>query len=91
VGPQMRRMYDEPDERAGIDASLRDVYAAMFITASPAPTKAALKLLGHDAGGLRLPLVEVDESELSEIRTVLERHGLLDAGARAADPATATH
>jgi 4-hydroxy-tetrahydrodipicolinate synthase len=91
VGPEMRRMYDEPDERAGIDASLRDVYAAMFITASPAPTKAALKLLGHDVGGLRLPLVEVDESELAEIRTVLERHGLLEAGARAADPATATH
>jgi 4-hydroxy-tetrahydrodipicolinate synthase len=91
VGPEMRRMYDEPDERAGIDASLRDVYAAMFITASPAPTKAALTLLGHDVGGLRLPLVEVDESELAEIRTVLERHGLLEAGARAADPATATH
>ena len=41
----------------------------MFITASPAPTKAALKLLGHDAGGLRLPLVECDEAELAEVRT----------------------
>ena len=31
--------------------SLRDVYAAMFFTASPAPVKAALNMLGHDVGG----------------------------------------
>jgi 4-hydroxy-tetrahydrodipicolinate synthase len=89
VGPEMRRIHDEPENRAEIDASLRDVYAALFITASPAPTKAALTLLGHDVGGLRLPLVEVDEAELAEIRAVLARHGLLDAGAAAPDPAAA--
>ena len=43
-------MYDEPDARAEIDASLQEIYAAMFITASPAPVKAALKMLGHDVG-----------------------------------------
>ena len=43
-------MYDEPDRRAEIDASLRDVYDTLFITASPTPVKAALNLLGHDAG-----------------------------------------
>ena len=50
VGPEMRRMYDEPDARAEIDASLRDVYETLFITASPTPVKAALNMLGHDAG-----------------------------------------
>ena len=35
VGPEMRRMYDEPDARAEIDASLQEIYAAMFVTASP--------------------------------------------------------
>ena len=50
VGTEMRRMYDEPDARAEIDASLQEVYEAMFITASPAPVKAALEMLGHDAG-----------------------------------------
>ena len=29
VGEEMRRMVDEPDERAAIDAALRDVYEAM--------------------------------------------------------------
>jgi 4-hydroxy-tetrahydrodipicolinate synthase len=77
VGTEMRRMFDEPDRRAEIDASLRDVYAAMFCTASPIPVKAALNLLGHEVGGLRLPLVEADDHELGIVRTSLERHGLL--------------
>jgi 4-hydroxy-tetrahydrodipicolinate synthase len=77
VGTEMRRMFDEPDRRAEIDASLRDVYDAMFCTASPIPVKTALALLGHDVGGLRLPLVEADESELAVIRGALERHELL--------------
>ena len=79
VGPEMRRMYDEPDERAGIDAALRDVYETLFITASPTPVKAALNLLGHDAGTLRLPMVEADEAERAAVRVVLERHGLIEA------------
>jgi 4-hydroxy-tetrahydrodipicolinate synthase len=77
VGTEMRRMFDEPENRAEIDASLRDVFDAMFCTASPIPVKTALSLLGHDVGGLRLPLVEADESELAVIRGALERHGLL--------------
>jgi 4-hydroxy-tetrahydrodipicolinate synthase len=79
VGPEMRRMYDEPEARAEIDASLRDVYETLFITASPTPVKAALNLLGHDAGTLRLPMVEADEAETAAVRAMLERHGLLTA------------
>ncbi len=75
-------MVDEPENRATIDASLRDVYAAMGVTTNPIPVKAALELAGHPVGGLRLPLVEADEDERAEIRAVLERHGLLaSAGA----------
>jgi 4-hydroxy-tetrahydrodipicolinate synthase len=82
VGDEMRRMVDEPENRAAIDASLRDVYAAMGVTTNPIPVKAALELAGHPAGGLRLPLVEADEDERAHIRAVLERHGLLaSAGA----------
>jgi 4-hydroxy-tetrahydrodipicolinate synthase len=77
VGPEMRRIVDEPRARAEIDAGLREIYAAMFVTASPAPVKAALAMLGHDVGGLRLPLVEVDDAERSQVRDALARHGLL--------------
>jgi 4-hydroxy-tetrahydrodipicolinate synthase len=77
VGREMKRLFDEPERRQEIDASLRDVYAAMFVTASPAPVKAALNLLGHRVGGLRLPLVECDEDELHVVRAALANHGLL--------------
>jgi 4-hydroxy-tetrahydrodipicolinate synthase len=78
VGDEMRRMVDEPERRAEIDASLQDVYAAMFVTSSPSPVKAALNLLGHDVGDPRLPLVACDERELATVREALEAHGLLE-------------
>jgi 4-hydroxy-tetrahydrodipicolinate synthase len=77
VGREMRRMYDEPESRAEIDPGLREIYAAMFVTASPAPVKAALTMLGHDAGTVRLPIVECDDSERARVREALARHGLL--------------
>ncbi len=77
VGNEMRRMVDEPEHRAEIDASLRDVYKTLFMTSSPTCTKAALNLLGHDVGGLRLPLVEATAEETEAVRAMLERHGLV--------------
>jgi 4-hydroxy-tetrahydrodipicolinate synthase len=77
VGPEMRRMFDEPDRRREVDAGLRDIYQALSVTSNPIPVKAALNLLGHRVGGLRLPMVEADEHELATVREMLERHGLL--------------
>jgi 4-hydroxy-tetrahydrodipicolinate synthase len=76
VGDEMQRMVAEPGRRQEIDTSLRDVYETLFMTASPTCTKAALNLLGHRAGGLRLPLVQATEDELAEVRAMLARHGL---------------
>ena len=81
VGEQMRRMVDEPERRREIDAELADVYDALSVTTNPIPVKAALNLLGHRVGGLRLPLVEAAEDEVAAIRAVLDRHGLLAATA----------
>jgi 4-hydroxy-tetrahydrodipicolinate synthase len=80
VGNEMRRMVDEPSNRAEIDASLRDVYETLFLTANPTCTKAALNLLGYNAGTLRLPLVDATEDEIALVRAMLERHGLLTDG-----------
>jgi 4-hydroxy-tetrahydrodipicolinate synthase len=77
VGEEMRRMVDEPESRAHIDASLQDVWGIMSVTTNPIPVKAALNMLGHRVGGLRLPLVDADEHEQDAVREVLERHGLL--------------
>jgi 4-hydroxy-tetrahydrodipicolinate synthase len=88
VGSEMARMVTEPERRAEIDASLRDVYETLFLTSSPTCTKAALNLLGRNVGGLRLPLVEATDAELAAVRSMLERHGLLagdDGSSRAAE------
>lgn len=77
VGDEMRRMFDEPEHRAEVDADLREIYKVLFITNSPAPTKAALRMLGHDTGGTRLPIADCDEEELAAVRGALARHGLL--------------
>jgi 4-hydroxy-tetrahydrodipicolinate synthase len=77
VGDEMRRMVDEPEQRREIDAGLRPLLDALAVAPNPIAIKAALNLLGHRVGGLRLPLVEANEHETAVVRAALERHGLL--------------
>jgi 4-hydroxy-tetrahydrodipicolinate synthase len=79
VGTEMRRIIDEPDSRHEIEEGLRDLYKALTVTVNPIPVKTALNMAGHDAGTLRLPLVEASEEERAVIREALERHNLLAA------------
>jgi 4-hydroxy-tetrahydrodipicolinate synthase len=79
VGTEMRRIVDEPDRRHEIEDGLRDLYQALAVTTNPIPVKAALNMIGQEAGGLRLPLVEATEEEKAVIRAALERHQLLAA------------
>jgi 4-hydroxy-tetrahydrodipicolinate synthase len=79
VGTEMRRMIDEPENRQEIQESLNDLIAVFSITQLSMTVKAGLNLLGHEVGGVRLPLVEANEEEIAQIRGALERHGLLSA------------
>ena len=80
VGEEMQRMVNaDPDDRARIDRSMRPLYRALGVTTNPIPLKAALNMLGHDVGGLRLPLVQATDGESDVIRAALERCGLLGA------------
>ncbi len=54
-------------------------YDLLRIQTNPIPIKAALNLTGHEVGGHRLPLVTADEDELAQVRSCLERAGLLAA------------
>jgi 4-hydroxy-tetrahydrodipicolinate synthase len=60
-----------------IDAELAPALEILKVAVNPIAIKAALNLLGHDVGGLRLPLVEADEAERAQVRGCLERLGLL--------------
>jgi 4-hydroxy-tetrahydrodipicolinate synthase len=78
-GNEMKRIVEEPDARADIDASLRDAYAALSVTVNPIPVKTALALLDLIPGHFRLPMVPASPEEEAEVRSMLERHGLLQA------------
>ncbi|TML05117.1 MAG: 4-hydroxy-tetrahydrodipicolinate synthase [Actinobacteria bacterium] len=82
AGPQVKTMiraFREGDAETArqIDEELEPVYELLKVQTNPIAIKAALNLLGHDVGGLRLPLVEADEGEVSRIRDCLERLGVL--------------
>jgi 4-hydroxy-tetrahydrodipicolinate synthase len=84
VGERMKELYEAArvgdHERArAIDSELADVYRTLFLTASPAPIKAALDMLGFEVGGLRLPMVECTEEERSRVSAMLDAHRLAAA------------
>jgi 4-hydroxy-tetrahydrodipicolinate synthase len=80
-GEEMHRMVDEPENRHEIDASLQDVYRDMAIAPAACSLKAALGMIGVPVGRPRLPYVELDADELSTVRALLERHGMLATAA----------
>ena len=82
AGRQYRHMIDLAQQgdvaRArAIDESLRGLLAALAVTTNPIPVKAALNLLGHDVGGLRLPLVQADAAQTQAVAEALEASGIL--------------
>jgi 4-hydroxy-tetrahydrodipicolinate synthase len=64
-----------------VHEELQPSYDLLRIQVNPIPIKAALNLTGHEVGGYRLPMVEPDETELAQIRSCLERSGLLTTAA----------
>jgi 4-hydroxy-tetrahydrodipicolinate synthase len=87
VGPQVKELIGRFNDGAregakAIESEIRPVIEALAVTTNPIPVKAALNMLGHDVGGLRLPLIEATEDEKTAIRAGLERAGVL-AAARA--------
>jgi 4-hydroxy-tetrahydrodipicolinate synthase len=84
VGPQVKEMvtaYRTGDAARAkeIDEALAPAYELLKIVGNPIASKAALNMLGHDVGGVRLPLVEANEEETERIRSCLERLGVLVA------------
>jgi 4-hydroxy-tetrahydrodipicolinate synthase len=86
VGPQVKRMvsaFREHDVETArrLDEELQPAFELLKVQTNPITIKAALNLLGHDVGGLRLPLVQANESEIAQIRDCLERLGVLSTAA----------
>jgi 4-hydroxy-tetrahydrodipicolinate synthase len=86
VGPQVKemvRLFRSGDVEGArtIDEEIRPSIELLRIVTNPIAIKCALNLLGHEVGGLRLPLVEATEEEREAVRGCLERLGLLQPAA----------
>ena len=82
VGPQVAEqvaagLEGDFEHARQIDESLRPAYELLQVQTNPIAIKAALRLLGHQVGGHRLPLVDATEEEIGAVRSCLERLGLL--------------
>ena len=74
----IRRFRDgDVDGARRLDEELRPALDILKVVVNPIAIKAALNLLGHEVGGLRLPLVEATADEREAVRGCLERLGLL--------------
>ncbi len=83
VGPRVKEMITrfragELEEAKRIDEELAPAYELLSVVTGPIQIKAALNMLGHDVGGLRLPLVDASDEEQARIRDCLERLKLLE-------------
>ena len=84
VGPQVKelvRLFRTGDVEGArmLDEQLRPALELLKVAPNPIAIKAALNLLGHEVGGLRLPLVEATDDEAAQVRGCLGRLGLLTA------------
>ena len=55
----------------GMDALI----AALFIEVNPVPVKTAMNILGFNVGDLRLPLAEMEETNLNVLKQELTNFG----------------
>ena len=57
-------------------AEYSTLIGALFSDTNPVPVKAAMNLMGWKVGGVRLPLVEMEEDSLRKLEVVLKDYGL---------------
>jgi 4-hydroxy-tetrahydrodipicolinate synthase len=83
VGPQVKELVarfgeGDVDGARRLEQETAPALEILKVQTNPISIKAALNLLGHDVGGLRLPLVEANEDEIAQVRGCLEQLKLLE-------------
>ena len=83
VGPQVKAMIraareGDVETARRLDAEVQPAIEILKVAPNPIAIKTALNLLGHEVGGLRLPLVEATDEEREKVRDCLERLRLLE-------------
>lgn len=69
--------FGQASEASQIHAQLLPLFKALFLTANPIPLKAALRLMGWEVGGCRLPLCDVPNDVVTELQRVMKELKLI--------------
>ncbi len=64
-------------ESAKIQIEYTDLIDALFCEVNPIPVKTAMRLMGYNVGGLRMPLSEMEEANLNLLKNSLKQHKLI--------------
>ena len=64
-------------EASALQLKYMDFIDALFLEVNPIPIKAAMNLMGMEAGSLRLPLCDISHKNLETLRQAMGRMGLL--------------
>ena len=79
VGVQIKEMIDSFVGGANVEAAkihgrLLPLVNSMFVVSNPIPLKYAMRMIGFDVGGTRLPLIGPDEATGAKIMAEVGKH-----------------
>lgn len=82
VGSRMQEMItaffeNNLSKAQALQAELIPFFKTMFITTNPIPVKTAVNLLGLKGGSFRLPLIPPTDSELNQVKAVMQNMNLI--------------
>lgn len=67
----------EREKSLALQLQLMELIDALFCDVNPIPVKAAMELLGFEAGACRMPLGTLSEANLARVKAALSAQGLL--------------
>ena len=63
-------------ESRKLQLSVNELVSSLFIEVNPIPVKAAMNLMGMEAGDLRLPLTDISKQNLEILRSNMIKYGI---------------
>jgi 4-hydroxy-tetrahydrodipicolinate synthase len=65
------------NESLRLQLEATSINEALFCEVNPIPVKTACNLMGFDVGPVRLPLYEMEETNLNKLKKAMAEYGLL--------------
>ena len=65
------------EESMKMQLDYADLIDALFIEVNPIPVKTAMRLMGYNAGPLRMPLCDMEPEHIEVLKRTMRRHGLI--------------